>query len=81
MIRVTVEMLPGGDTTQARTISIVHVSNMSDLAEVSDYQIGASVDQMGGRIVGGVVTAHRRSHGWATLLARVFQRLADGGVR
>jgi len=37
MLRVTVEIWPGGDKTCARTLAIANIANVSDLADVSDY--------------------------------------------
>ncbi|UGV26994.1 hypothetical protein E0H22_15635 [Rhodopseudomonas boonkerdii] len=40
MIRVTVELLPGGyDNITRRTIAMMHVGNMSNLAPRSDYDV------------------------------------------
>lgn len=40
MIRVTVELLPGGYAGFARrTIGMMHLANVSDLADVSDYEV------------------------------------------
>jgi hypothetical protein len=39
MLRVTVEIWPGGDKTRARAIAIANVANVSDLADVSDYSV------------------------------------------
>jgi hypothetical protein len=41
VLRVTVEIWPGGDKTRARTIAIANVANMSDLADCSDYRVEA----------------------------------------
>jgi hypothetical protein len=42
MLRVTVEIWPGGDKTRARAIAIANVANLSDLADVSDYAVRVS---------------------------------------
>ena len=38
MIRVTVEILPGGCAKARRTIALMRISNVSDLARWSDYR-------------------------------------------
>jgi hypothetical protein len=38
MIKVTVEILPGGFTGNRRTLGLMHVANISDLADRSDYE-------------------------------------------
>ena len=42
MLRVTVEIWPGGDKTRARAIAIANIANLSDLADVSDYAVSVS---------------------------------------
>lgn len=39
MLRVTVEIWPGGDETRARVLATADVGNVSDLAETSDYGV------------------------------------------
>lgn len=41
MIVVTVDLAPGGDPARRRTLATMHLSNLSDLADVSDYRIVA----------------------------------------
>jgi hypothetical protein len=42
MLRVTVEIWPGGDKTRARAIATANVANLSDLAAVNDYAVDAN---------------------------------------
>jgi hypothetical protein len=42
MLRITVEIWPGGDKTRASAIAIANVANLSDLADVSDYAVIAT---------------------------------------
>jgi hypothetical protein len=42
LLRVTVEIWPGGDNARARAIAIADVANVSDLADVSDYAVRVS---------------------------------------
>ena len=41
MLRVTVELVPGGDTTRAQRIAQMTIANVSDLADISDYAFRA----------------------------------------
>jgi hypothetical protein len=41
MLRLTVELVPGGFEPMRRTIASMRISNMSDLADCSDYCIEA----------------------------------------
>ena len=42
MLRITVEIWPGGDKTRARAVAIANVANLSDLADVSDYAVSVT---------------------------------------
>jgi hypothetical protein len=42
MLRITVEIWPGGDKSRARAIAAANVANVSDLADVSDYAVIAT---------------------------------------
>ena len=42
MLRVTVEIWPGGDKTRARAVAIANVANVSHLADVSDYAVSVT---------------------------------------
>ena len=42
MLRVTVELWPGGDETRARSLAVANVANVSHLADVSDYAVSVS---------------------------------------
>jgi hypothetical protein len=39
MIKVTIEILPGGFSGFRRTLGLMHVANISDLADRSDYEV------------------------------------------
>lgn len=41
MLRVIIELVPGGYGPHRRTIASMNIGNMSDLADVSDYRIDA----------------------------------------
>jgi hypothetical protein len=76
VLRITIEIWPGGDKTRARAIALANVANVSDLAEVSDYAV--SVTEGGNPISctppwsrrGYVFQHDRRSSVWA-LVAKV----------
>ena len=42
MLRVTVEIWPGGEKLFRRTLAIADIGNISDLADTSDYEIRVS---------------------------------------
>jgi hypothetical protein len=42
MLKVTVEMLPGGSVELRRTLGLMYIANLSDLADVSSYEVAAS---------------------------------------
>jgi hypothetical protein len=42
VLRITVEIWPGGDKTRARAVAIANVANVSDLADVSDYAVSVT---------------------------------------
>ena len=42
MLKISVEILPGGNPAQRRTIGVMTVGNSSDLADLSSYEISAS---------------------------------------
>lgn len=41
MLRVTVELVPGGDEARARPIAHMMIANISSLADISDYEVQA----------------------------------------
>ena len=42
MLRITVELVPGGCEPLRRTIATMEIGNLSDLADRSDYQVRAN---------------------------------------
>lgn len=77
MIRVTVDLLPGGDASRARTIGTAEICNVSDLADVSNYvarvrtPASESLGIMAYEDEFGIAEHHRRGN-VCRLLARVF---------
>jgi hypothetical protein len=42
VLRITVEIWPGGDKTRAQAVAIANVANVSDLADLSDYAVSVT---------------------------------------
>jgi hypothetical protein len=42
MLKVTVEMLPGGSVELRRTLGLMYIANLSNLADLSSYEVSAS---------------------------------------
>lgn len=82
MLRVTIDILPGGDSDRARTIGIAHISNVSELADRSDYEAVVTTQRyepLG--IKGGTrsvkITNHLRRQDVTALLAKVFEKASE----
>jgi hypothetical protein len=56
MIKVTVEIFPGGYAAYRRTIGLMHIANLSDLAPRSDYRVDLTE--------GDNPLAGTKAHGW-----------------
>jgi hypothetical protein len=41
MLKVTVEILPAGVSSLRRTLAVMTIANISDLADLSDYDVSA----------------------------------------
>jgi hypothetical protein len=73
MLRVIVELVPGGYRPLRRTIASMNIGNMSDLADISDYKIDAT--EQANQLTGTpsrsatctVVGHHRRQSVWALI--------------
>ena len=72
MLRVTVELWPGGDSSRRREIAVCDIANVTSLASVSTYDVRwrpiASEDIR-------VKVRHRRLDLALVLLAKAFARL------
>jgi hypothetical protein len=78
MILVTIEIAPGGAETLRRTIATMRISNLSDLADVSDYRIVAmqAANSLTGEPAGIAqfqVLAHRRQQPLWALIQRACE--------
>lgn len=70
MLVITAQVWPGGNPVGARWVGTVAVANVSQCAELSDYVAVVAHDS--GERQALWVPEHRRSDGWAPLLARVL---------
>ena len=77
MLRVTVELVPGGAAAFRHTIGLMTIGNISDLAEVSDYRV--SVTEAPNPLIGAplqvrnfVVHGHSRRQSVWRLVARAL---------
>jgi hypothetical protein len=82
MLRIVVELVPGGFDPLRRTIASMRISNISDLAEVSDYQIEVmeALNPLTGLPAyeaGCVVAAHDRRQSVWRLLERACREIAE----
>jgi hypothetical protein len=80
MLRLTIELVPGGFEPMRRTIASMRISNMSDLADCSDYLVEAMevANALTGdppRSVEGIVLAHDRKQSVWALLAKACQEI------
>lgn len=80
MLTVTVELHPGGYSGARRTLATMRISNLSDLADVSDYQIESL--EGANRLSGAppyssecVVVAHDRRQSVWVLIAKAASKI------
>lgn len=72
MLRLTLEEWPGGDPNRRRVIGTIDISNVTDLAPISDYRV--EQDRPGVRVAR-FVTGHVRSDGPWPLVAKALAAL------
>jgi len=82
MIAVTVEILPGGSDARRRTIGMLRIANLSNLATVSSYSVDAleSANPVAGstaRIAACTIEHHDRRQSVWKLIARALAELDD----
>jgi len=75
MLRVTVEYVPNGDESRKRVIRIMTISNMSGLADMSDYEVHAYSEKPSQRKEGRVRGHERRKFGAWALVSRAIKAL------
>ena len=73
MLRVIVEIVPGGREREKRVIGELEISNITELAEDSDYRVVARLEGKTQKPF--VIKSHRRSLGWGPLVVRIIQEL------
>jgi hypothetical protein len=73
VLRVIVEIHPGGDEARKHTIATVDLGNISELRPVSDYTVHAKLDDR--PEIRGVVLNHTRADGWVPLVVRALESL------
>jgi len=84
LIRITVEVWPGGFADGKRTIGAMNIANVSDLAAVSDYkadiwEAGNPMTRRDERQCSVHVRGHVRSLGVWTLIAKVLKQATCEG--
>jgi hypothetical protein len=82
MLTITVDLVPGGYAPMRRTIASMNISNISDLAEISDYRVEASEtsNPLAGappRTVRCVIRGHSRAQSVWALLAKASEEIAN----
>lgn len=71
MIRVTVELWPGGNVTEASQLGQMAIANVTPHDDPASY-VAAVVDASGELVCSHVVRGHRRKDGWAALVSRAL---------
>lgn len=59
MLRVTIEVIPAGNPQKKRTVRVLDISNLTDLADSSDYSVVA-IGESAASKKEGIVRGHRR---------------------
>lgn len=73
MLRVIVELHPGGDESEKIRLGCIDIGNVSNLADVSDYIVHANLKDFG--LVRTEVIGHERSRGWRALVGRALDAI------
>ena len=86
MLRVIVEMVPGGRPELRHTIGSMAIGNLSNLADISDYRIDAteSANHLTGtpsRSTTCTVSGHDRHQSVWSLIAKAAAEIMKAGVR
>jgi hypothetical protein len=80
MLRVIVELVPGGHRELRRTIASMAIGNVSDLADISDYRVDAmeSTNRLAGtpsRSTTCIVSRHDRRQSVWSLIAKAAEAI------
>jgi hypothetical protein len=83
MLRVTVELVPGGDDRRARPIAIMTIANVSNLADISDYEFRTAdapnpLAKTADRQRQGVVQRHDRRQNVWSLVGKAATLASEG---
>lgn len=80
MLRITVELLPGGNLSRRKRLAKMDIANLSNLADVSDYAVDAEeVGSMGrhARECEATVTGHDRNSSVWALVAKAATAVSE----
>ena len=74
MMRVTVEIMPGGDELRPRRMVTMNIANVSGLDPTADYEVEAVLNpgQVDEKRIEGKVLSHERDLGYSRLVARAI---------
>jgi hypothetical protein len=73
---VKVEIWPGGSFDRAFEISRIGIANVSNLAEVSDYEMTALLDRdKDETVLCSEINSHERNLGWTPLVKRAMTNI------
>lgn len=75
MLRVTVEVIPNGDESRKRPIRVMTISNMTNLADLSDYEVHVVGERHSNKKHGFVRGHERKMLGCWALIARAIRAL------
>jgi hypothetical protein len=80
MLLITIDLLPGGHAPHRRTVASMQIANISDLADISDYHIGAieGANPLTGtppRSATCIVTGHERYQAVWALVAKAASEI------
>ena len=82
MLVISIDLVPGGDESNRRTIGSMRISNLSDLAPISDYKV--QVTEASNPLTGTpsrecdcVVRGHNRAQSVWALLAKASQEILN----
>ncbi len=80
MLLITIDLLPGGHASQRRTIASMQIANITGLADISDYHIGAieGANALAGtpsRSATCIVTGHDRNQAVWALVAKAASEI------
>ncbi len=82
MLRITVELVPGGDERRASEIARMTIANVSRLADISDYRFDAfehanPIAATAERKISGTLARHDRRRSVWSLVGKAAQAAGD----